>query len=70
MVPKTNHDDRPWDGGTSLSLHPFVDYSSEKKYFMENVFSRDMIQDNWHQCALYQFSQYHEVSKEFSLASV
>ena len=25
---------------------------------MKNVFSRDMIQDNWHQCALYQFS-YH-----------
>ena len=25
---------------------------------MKNVFSREMIQDNWHQCALYQFS-YH-----------
>jgi hypothetical protein len=25
---------------------------------MKNVFSRDMIQDNWYQCALYQFS-YH-----------
>ena len=31
---------------------------------MKNVFSRDMIQDNWHQCALYQLS-YQETKWRF-----
>ena len=27
-------------------------FFGKEKYFMKNVFSRDMIQDNWHQCVL------------------
>ena len=38
----------------------FLFFLGKEKYFMKNVFSRDMIQDNWHQCALYQFSYHYQ----------